>query len=125
MEYIERESLLVGIGSPESGLDDIINTLIFEHNLDFLHDYDEDEVRVFAKDLISNVRNYIQTEPTADVVEVVRCKDCKHAKLDIYEKGLVVCRRPVLKNGQLLPFNLETTYNDYCSYGELKEREGK
>ena len=82
-EYIERESLLVGIGSPESGLDDIINTLIFEHNLDFLHDYDEDEVRVFAKDLISNVRNYIQTEPTADVVEVKRGKwiateHCEH-----------------------------------------------
>ena len=84
MEYIERESLLVGIGSPESGLDDIINTLIFEHNLDFLHDYDEDEIRVFAKDLISNVRNYIQTEPTADVVEV------RHGKWDI-NRNCSVC----------------------------------
>ncbi len=72
-----------------------------------------------------NCRLFVSEIPTADVVEVVRCKDCKHAKLDIYEKGLVVCRRPVLKNGQLLPFNLETTYNDYCSYGELKECEGK
>ena len=62
-------------------------------------------------------------QPTADVVEVVRCKDCKHAKLDLMEKGLAVCRRPVLKNGQLLPLNLETKYNDYCSYGELKECE--
>ncbi len=62
-------------------------------------------------------------QPTADVVKVVRCKDCKYAKLDLMEKGLVVCRRPVLKNGQLLPFNWETKYTDFCSYGELKERE--
>ena len=61
--------------------------------------------------------------PTADVVKVVRCKDCKHAKLDLMEKGLVVCRRPVLKNGQLSPFNWENKYNDFCSYGELKELE--
>lgn len=63
--------------------------------------------------------NYKQS--TADVVEVVRCKDCKHAILDLMEKGMVVCRRPVLKNGQLLPFNWENKYNDFCSYGERKD----
>ena len=56
-------------------------------------------------------------------VEVVRCKDCKHVKLDLMEKGLAVCRRAVLKNGQLVPLNLETNYNDFCSYGERKESE--
>ena len=62
-------------------------------------------------------------KPKADYVEVVRCKDCEYAKLDLMEKGLVVCRRPVLKNGQLLPFNWETKYTDFCSYGERKESE--
>lgn len=70
-EYIERENLLDGISSPESGFDDTIENLIFEHNLDFLHYNDEDEVRAFAKELIGKVKNYISTEPTADVVEVV------------------------------------------------------
>ena len=65
--------------------------------------------------------NYKQS--TADVVEVVRCKDCKHAILDLMGKGLAVCRRPVLKNGQLLPFNWENKYNDFCSYGERKDGE--
>ena len=65
----------------------------------------------------------LKEAPTADVVEVVRCKDCKHAILDLMEKGLAVCRRPVLKNGQLLPFNLENKYNDFCSYGERKDGE--
>lgn len=56
-------------------------------------------------------------QPTADVVEVVRCKDCRHW-------GGVpfgyVCRRfsgTYIRN--------ETKENDFCSYGELKEREGK
>ena len=110
-EYIERESLLVGIGSPESGLDDIINTLIFEHNLDFLHDYDEDEIRVFAKDLISNVRNYIQTEPTADVVEVVRCGQCKNWKINPNNLYGGQCR-----------FSECASIDHFCSRGERKER---
>lgn len=41
--------------------------------------------------------------PTADVVEVVRCKDCKHF-------GSVGCAVDVVVNP-----------NDYCSYGERGE----
>ena len=147
-EYIERESLLVGIGSPESGLDDIINTLIFEHNLDFLHDYDEDEIRVFAKDLISNVRNYIQTEPTADVVKVVRCKDCIYFQPDFVlsndgerrpytqeekesgfgyvsiDKG-INCGSRCERHGYWEENKIPVWFNenDYCSYGERKDGE--
>ena len=118
VEYIERESLLCGFGSPESGLDDIIDTLIFEHNLDFLHDCDEDEVRAFAKDLIGKVKNYILTEPTADVVKVVRCKDCdfvQPTQIKLNGKDLKTCelyKRPCFDN-------------DFCSRGLLKECEGK
>ena len=45
----------------------------------------------------------MENEPTADVVEVVRCKDCK------YED--TCCR--MIRN--------EKKPNDYCSYGERRE----
>ena len=52
----------------------------------------------------------IMAIPAADVVEVVRCKDCKyHADLD----GGVKCQRI---DGLLM-----TLPYDYCSYGERKE----
>lgn len=46
----------------------------------------------------------IDTEPTADVVEVVRCKDCKHYNPadHCYLQGA----------GE----------NDYCSYGERTDK---
>ena len=53
----------------------------------------------------------INRAPEADVVEVVRCKDCKyHRDLD----GGVKCDR---MDGLLM-----TLPNDYCSYGRRKER---
>lgn len=61
-----------------------------------------------------------QFQDKFDYAPVVRCKDCEYSKLDLMEKGLVVCRRPVLKNGQLLPFNWETKYTDFCSFGIRK-----
>ena len=45
-------------------------------------------------------------KPTADVVEVVRCKDCKHFESDFcrYDFALNFC-----------------CGDDFCSYGERKE----
>lgn len=45
--------------------------------------------------------------PSADVVEVVRCKDCKHKYID--ENGTYQC-----------PFGLTGGEMFYCSYGERK-----
>ena len=42
--------------------DEIIDELIYKHNLDFLHDNDEDAVREFARDLIDCIKNYIKTQ---------------------------------------------------------------
>lgn len=49
--------------------------------------------------------------PAADVVEVVRCKDCKHyktmfCKMDIWHKDITLYR---------------ADENDFCSYGEKKD----
>lgn len=50
----------------------------------------------------------IEALPAADVVEVVRCKDCKHSNQ--YEGGCWYCEK---YEGLFSAVNP----NDYCSYG--------
>lgn len=52
--------------------------------------------------------------PTADVVEVVRCKDCKWLIV-----GGLCCKN--IKGGGHKKLNPD----DYCSYGERKDGEGE
>ena len=52
----------------------------------------------------------VQKQPTADVVEVVRCKECKHSSF------IKSCSKYECKKGcGSLKYS-----NDYCSYGERK-----
>lgn len=67
---------------------------------------------------LSDVKQSIEQTPTADVVEVVRCKDCKRC----YEKRTKL-------NNQLMRFCMrmdgneyKVNANDFCSYGTPKER---
>lgn len=55
----------------------------------------------------------IKRSPSADVVEVVRCKDCKHYKTPECAMWLECCTC----GGQWDWCNP----NDYCSYGERSE----
>ena len=55
---------------------------------------------------------YIDSIPTADVVEVVRCKDCKNWEVE--EDNGFYCYETCVLSG----FN--TTCDDYCSYGERR-----
>lgn len=64
------------------------------------------------------INQLITKQPTADVVEVVRCKDCKRC----YEKR-------TKRNKQLMRFCMrmdgneyQVNANDFCSYGTPKER---
>lgn len=50
-------------------------------------------------------------KPAADVVEVVRCKDCKYAKPMSF-KGYFMCKRH---------HKYCRKSDDFCSYGERKE----
>ena len=61
------------------------------------------------KDDNCQVEKWINEQPTADVIEVVRCKDCKHGSQ--YTNDKVWCSLGA------------TSYrlNDYCSYGERRE----
>lgn len=54
----------------------------------------------------------LHQQPTADVVEVVRCKYCKH--YEIHKPSVTLnCER----EGRLIPMNPD----DFCSYGEKKD----
>ena len=62
------------------------------------------------------VTSIIERQPTADVVEVVRCRDCKRC----FEKR-------TKRNKQLMRFCMrmdgneyQVNANDFCSYGERR-----
>lgn len=60
---------------------------------------------------IYNVIELVEDQPTADVVEVVRCSECVNGKKAVInDKGFKIC--PVS--------GMEITDNDYCSYGERR-----
>lgn len=52
----------------------------------------------------------VEGQPSADVVEVVRCKDCKWFN----RFGCAV---------EIVDFTDRPTENDYCSFGERKDNE--
>ena len=52
----------------------------------------------------------VEGQPSADVVEVVRCKDCKWFN----RFGCAV---------EIVDFTDRPTENDYCSFGERKDEE--
>lgn len=64
--------------------------------------------------VITALQCFVQSQPTADVVPVVRCKDCKYGDYDSKPDGAMVCLRT--NDGF---WRKET---DFCSYGERKEK---
>lgn len=61
-----------------------------------------------------SISNFIEEQPEADVVEVVRCKDCKYC-ID------GSCYMSNLKSGGAYLAKIHFVgKNDYCSYGERK-----
>lgn len=73
------------------------------------------------KMFVKVVEQVVEDMPTADVVEVVRCKDCERC----YEKRTKL-------NNQLMRFCMrmdgneyQVNANDFCSYGTPKERGGE
>ena len=67
------------------------------------------------------LKEVLEEAPTADVVEVVRCRDCVHWKDTCYdtvtENHWGECRKPLGDYRYC-----ETAEDDYCSYGERKSK---
>ena len=61
------------------------------------------------------IKSLIQKQPAEDVVEVVRCKDCKN-----YDNQFSVDNC-----GWCDEFNCGTSDERFCSYGERKEGDGE
>lgn len=87
-EYICKNDFKEFFFSLESGTEEIIEDLMMKHNLDYLHDVNEEDVKEFAKDLIIGMRNVLDTEETVtkadifrEIMEDVGCnmiEDCWH-----------------------------------------------
>ena len=60
----------------------------------------------------------IAGQPTVDVVEVVRCKDCKHWSVDQY--GCVCNLHSEKENADYPAFEVQMLPTDFCSYGERR-----
>ena len=94
-EYIEREAALRAIGymsiEPSKEPDIIELTLL-------------------------TAQKVLKKIPAADVVEVVRCKDCKHYS---YEQSIHRYECNIF-NGAYEFIGYPTKPNDFCSYGERK-----
>lgn len=61
----------------------------------------------------------------ADVVEVVRCKGCRHFQRNVLRKVNGV---PIIVGHEMCDFwgdGCKTNENDYCSYGERKDGESE
>ena len=61
--------------------------------------------------VITALQCFVQSQPTADVVPVVRCKDCKHfVNATINANGFLICDIS----------DMEIAQDDFCSYGEAE-----
>lgn len=88
----------------------------------------------FFKDLnVPKLLDWLKSQPTADVVEVVRCKDCEHSRK--LEKNCEINNREHYRHCAMYRGEEERVWvkykryykdysivelDDYCSYGERK-----
>lgn len=69
--------------------------------------FDVSDEDIIAKEIIRNA-------PTVDAVPVVRCRDCEHlVNAVVNVNGFLICGVS----------DMEITPEDFCSYGERKEKQ--
>jgi hypothetical protein len=93
-EYIERGAAL-----------DICEKY-YQHCLK-MHDWNGDSV---AYDIKADIKNL----PTADVVEVVRCRDCVYM---LKPWGKVLCAKKVYSDDYSVKVLTPTNLDNFCNYG--------
>jgi hypothetical protein len=64
-------------------------------------------------------RKLMVDAPASDVVEVVRCKDCKHCKKHPTTDKIKMC----VNNQWVMECYPLVHDNDFCSYGERKQND--
>ena len=78
-----------------------------------LEEGEDEQTLAYNAALVAFIKN-MENVPAADVVEVVRCKDCKHSEEFIYPEGLetMVC----WENNA----DREVNRNGFCDKGERR-----
>lgn len=66
-------------------------------------------------------RKIMVDAPTADVVEVVRCKECKHCELRYPAKAI---GEEAIEGYYCYPNQRYVKSTDFCNYGERSEGDG-
>ena len=66
-----------------------------------------------------NAITVVEDQPTADVVEVVRCKDCKHLEII---NGPHIYARCNLHEFPIISFGVIDTREWFCADGEKREK---
>ena len=105
---IDADRLAAFPHEPTSGTEDAIAEWIEDiFSTEEIIDHKEDLEKLCWK-VINGFIGVIETEPTVDAVEVVRCKDCEgwESKLGRY--------------GFCEYFNKHKHFDDFCSYGERR-----
>lgn len=72
--------------------------------------------------MLYEIQDTIESLEPADVVPVVRCKDCKHVHCRIYhgwQEPIYTCTH--LRSRWNTDNDLEVNPDGFCSYGERKE----
>ena len=88
------------------------------------HYFGGSEVQTLAKITLKlkDIEPIIIERHTADVVEVVKCKDCKHSKYKPIIGKLEEGEQPELLYCTMFVNGQHIYEDDYCSYGERKEK---
>lgn len=76
----------------------------------------------FDKGILSAIK-HVEAQPAADVVEVVRCKDCKYFFDECcnHEKNRVLHRVPDFGKHYSYVGRIKVEPDHYCGHGERKE----
>ena len=99
-EYIEREALLR----------DVVSTIVFSNKTGERNSEIKGANKVIGR---------IQAMPTADVQEIVRCKDCKK-----FCPNLSFCTDNCIgEYGYCQITNMNVPLDFYCGYGEKNDKE--
>ena len=107
-EYIKREDAVERVAF------EIMYEVAIAKRLSYKELFDLEKEKIDRVKL--HVQKWLEQVSSADVVEVVRCKDCKHHEELLYNHdGKVLC--------WVHGIDVVVDRNGYCNYGEREEQE--
>lgn len=72
--------------------------------------------------VISEIERFVKSQPAADVVEVVRCKDCAHVNVEVIDYAMYLPKQCEL---YCELDELPVKPDDFCGYGKKDLEESK